>query len=173
MNRQEFIDRLRAALNSSLAPSIVKEHVTYYEDYIRSEMQKGKSEEAVLASLGDPRLIARTIIQTNTTEDSGYQESNYQNNYQGGSQGSFDHRYDQTDHQNGYGSGGHQQTGRRDAGQVSRQFHIPGWVWILVVILVLVIILSVVMSVLSFLAPILIPIVVVVFLVKLFRDWLN
>ncbi len=152
MSRQEFIDRLRAALNSSLAPSIVTEHIKYYEDYIRSEIQKGKSEETVLASLGDPRLIARTIIQTNTTEDGGYRESNYQN---------------------GSGAGGYQQTVRREAGEVSRQFQIPGWVWFLVVILILVVILSVVMSVLSFLAPILIPIVVVIFLVKLFRDWLN
>ena len=79
MSRQEFIDRLRASLNSSLAPSMVAEHVRYYEDYIRSEMQQGKSEESVLASLGDPRLIARTIIQTNSTEDGGYQEINYQN----------------------------------------------------------------------------------------------
>ncbi len=154
MSRQEFIDKLRASLNSSLAPSVVTEHVSYYEDYIRTQMHSGKSEEAVLASLGDPRLIARTIIQTNTVEDN---EGSYQS---GG-------------YQSGYGAGGFRQTERREAGEVSRQFHIPGWAWILVVILILVIILSVVMSVLSFLAPVLIPIVVVLFLVKLFRDWLN
>ncbi len=152
MSKQEFIDRLRTALNSSLAPAIVAEHIKYYEDYIRSEVQKGKSEEAVLDSLGDPRLIARTIIQTNTTEDGSYQKSKYQN---------------------GSGAGSYQQTVRQEAGEVSRQLRIPGWVWVLVVILILVVILSVVMSVLSFLAPILIPVVVVLFLVKLFRDWLN
>ena len=129
MGRQEFIDRLKAALNGSLASSTVAEHVRYYDDYIRAEMQKGKSEEAVLASLGDPRLIARTIIQTNTIED-GWQEGGYQ----GGTQKD----YDQEGYQSGYGSGGFKQTMRQEQGQVSRQFHIPGWVWILAVILIIV-----------------------------------
>ncbi|MBR5247976.1 MAG: DUF1700 domain-containing protein [Lachnospiraceae bacterium] len=160
MTKQEFIDRLRAALNSSLAPSTVAEHVKYYEEYICSEMQKGKSEETVLNSLGDPRLIARTIIQTNTTEDGSNQESNYQSNYQ-------------AEHQKGYSAGGFQQTERRENGQVVKRFNMPGWAWILVVIVVLVLILSVIVSVLSFLAPILVPVVVIAFLVKLFRDWLN
>lgn len=164
MGRQEFIDRLKAALHGSLASSTVAEHVRYYDDYIRAEMQKGKSEEAVMASLGDPRLIARTIIQTNTIED-GWQEGSHQ--------GSTRREYDQEGYQSGYGSGGFKQTMRQEQGQVSRLFRIPGWVWILVVILILVFILSAIMSVLSFLAPVLIPVVVVVFLVKLFRDWLN
>ncbi len=164
MGKQEFIDRLKVALNGSLASSTVAEHVRYYDDYIRAEMQKGKSEEAVMASLGDPRLIARTIIQTNTIED-GWQEGSHQ----GGTQ----REYDQEGYQSGYGSGGFKQTMRQEQGQVSRQFRIPGWVWILAVILILVFILSAIMSVLSFLAPVIIPVVVVVFLVKLFRDWLN
>ena len=126
MGRQEFIDRLKAALNGSLASSTVAEHVRYYDDYIRAEMQKGKSEEAVMASLGDPRLIARTIIQTNTIED-GWQEGNCQ----GGTQ----REYDQEGYQSGYGSGGFKQTMRQEQGQVNRQFRIPGWVLILAVIL--------------------------------------
>ena len=50
---------------------------------------------------------------------------------------------------------------------------LPGWVWLILGILVVVLIFGAVFSVLSFLAPVLIPIVVVLFLVKLFRDWLN
>lgn len=168
MGRQEFIDRLKAALNGSLASSTVAEYVRYYEDYIRTEMQKGRSEEAVLASLGDPRLIARTIIQTNTIED-GWQKEGRQRGYQDSTQGD----YDQEGYQSGYGSGGFKQTMRQEQGQVSRQFRIPGWVWIVAVVLLFMLILSVIMSVLSFLAPVLIPVVVIVFLVKLFRDWLN
>ncbi len=164
MGRQEFIDRLKAELNGSLASSTVAEHVRYYDDYIRAEMQAGKSEEAVLASLGDPRLIARTIIQTNTIED-GWQEGSHQ----GGTQ----RDYDQEGYQSRYGSGGFKQTMRQEQGQVSRQFRIPGWVWIVAVVLLFMLILSLIMSVLSFLVPVLIPVVVVVFLVKLFRDWLN
>lgn len=159
MDRQEFIDRLRAALNNAMAPALVMDHVKYYEDYIQVEIRKGKSEQEVLASLGDPRLIARTIIQTNTTDDeASYQSGGYREN---------------TYQDNGYGTGGYQQTRTRDNGDVVRQAQIPGWVWGLVVILVIVLILGIIMSVLSFLAPILIPVVVVLFLVKLFRDWLN
>ncbi len=164
MGRQEFIDRLKAALNGSLASSTVAEHVIYYDDYIRAEMQKGKSEEAVLASLGDPRLIARTIIQTNTIED-GWQE--------GGYQGDTRRDYDREGYQSGYGRGGFKQAGRQEQGQVSRPFQIPGWVWIVAVVFLFMVIISVIMSVLSFLAPVLIPVVVIIFLVKLFRDWLN
>ena len=43
----------------------------------------------------------------------------------------------------------------------------------LCMVLGVVLILSAVFSVLSFLAPVLLPILVVLFLVKLFRDWLN
>ncbi len=163
MDKQEFIDKLKVALNNDLAPSMVAEHVKYYEGYIHSELQKGRSEEAVMASLGDPRLIARTIIQTNTTEDGSQKKGGYQNaSYQEGS------------YQSGAcGAGSYQQTARRDQGTISRRYSMPGWLWGLVVVLILVVLIGLVMSVLSFLAPILIPIVVVGFLVKLFRDWLN
>ena len=160
MNRQEFIDKLRSTLNGSMTQTLVEEHIRYYEDYIATEMNKGRSEQEVLTMLGDPRLIARTIITTNTTEaESGAYES--------GAHQSRDYR------DSAYQDGGFRQTVRRDHGEVVRHSRIPGWVWLLLVILILVFVLSIVMSVLSFLAPVLIPVIVVLFLVKLFRDWLN
>lgn len=65
MNKQEFVDRLRMALNGRVSPGLVMDNVNYYQDYINTEIRKGRTEEVVLESLGDPRLIARTIIQTN------------------------------------------------------------------------------------------------------------
>lgn len=159
MSREEFIDRLRISLKSGLAPSMVEEHVRYYEEYIRTEINKGKAEQEILASLGDPRLIARTIIETNTSdENNGTNQS-----------GSYEEEYNN----NGYGYGGFQQTTTRGNGELRRMYHVPGWVWILVTVLIIIVIIGIVMSVLSFLAPILIPILLVLFLVKLFRDWLN
>lgn len=35
-----------------------------YRDYITGEIRKGRTEEQVMDDLGDPRLIARTIIET-------------------------------------------------------------------------------------------------------------
>ena len=66
MNKQEFVDRLRMALNGRVSPGLVMDNVNYYQDYINTEIRKGRTEEEVLESLGDPRLIARTIIQTGT-----------------------------------------------------------------------------------------------------------
>lgn len=78
MNKQDFIDRLRMALNGRVSPGLVMDNVNYYEDYINTEIRKGRTEEEVLESLGDPRLIARTIIQTNGGDNrSGYRNTVY------------------------------------------------------------------------------------------------
>ena len=62
MTRREFIDKLKAALEQDLSPGEVQEQVTFYNDYIRDEVRKGRTEEAVTAELGDPWAIARNII---------------------------------------------------------------------------------------------------------------
>lgn len=62
MNRQEFIDRLRAALAGEVPSSVIQSNVQYYQEYILDELRKGRSEEEILTELGSPRLIARTII---------------------------------------------------------------------------------------------------------------
>lgn len=69
MGKQVFLDKLRLALNGKVAAGTLSETMTYYEDYINAETRKGRSEEEVMASLGDPRLIARTIIETNGAEE--------------------------------------------------------------------------------------------------------
>ena len=58
MDRQEFLEKLRLSLNGRLPAQAVAEHISYYEDYINTEIRKGKSEEEVVGMLGDPRLIA-------------------------------------------------------------------------------------------------------------------
>ena len=166
MNKQEFIDRLRMALNGRVSPSLVMDNVNYYEDYINTEIRKGRTEEEVLESLGDPRLIARTIIQTNGGDNrSGYRNTVYGNGEYREAAGQSPHRSYTEDAGDGYGT--HQ---NKVATVLAK---LPAWVWVILGILVVVLILSAVFSVLSFLAPVLIPIMVVLFLVKLFRDWLN
>ena len=64
MNRTEFLDTLRSQLSGQMHEGKVAAHVRYYEDYIRQEMNRGRSEQEVLEELGDPRLIARTILET-------------------------------------------------------------------------------------------------------------
>lgn len=154
MTKQEFISRLRAALNGNVSPGVVTENINYYEDYINTEIRKGKPEAEVLMALGDPRLIAKTIIETNG-QTGGYGQG------AGGYQESWEY--------SGQGAARENLQG----GEKKHTLHVPGWVWTLLVVLVLVGILGIFFSVVSFLLPIILPIAVVIFLVKLFRDWLN
>lgn len=64
MNKEAFIDTLRRALYGKVSDYELTDHMRYYEDYIRQEMNRGRSEQEVLEELGDPRLIARTILET-------------------------------------------------------------------------------------------------------------
>lgn len=155
MNKQEFMNRLRAALTGRMSADAVQEHIHYYEEYINTQIRMGHSEDEVLGALGNPRLIAKTIIETS-------------------GQGCADD-YDSEDCQSdGYRSTG-QWTEYQYSGQQSpvRRIRVPGWLWAVIIILIIIAIFSLIFSVLSFLAPVLVPILVVLFLVKLFRDWLN
>lgn len=64
MNRTEFLDTLRSQLSGQMHEGKVAAHVRYYEDYIQSQVRSGRDEQQVLAELGDPRLIARTLLDT-------------------------------------------------------------------------------------------------------------
>lgn len=63
MNRDIFIDTLRRSLYGKIDDYTLADHVQYYENYIAQEMSGGRSEQEVLEELGDPRLIARTILE--------------------------------------------------------------------------------------------------------------
>ena len=64
MDRQIFLENLRRALYGKIDESDLAGHMRYYDEYISQEIQQGKSEQEVLNDLGDPRLIARAIIET-------------------------------------------------------------------------------------------------------------
>ena len=81
MSKQEFLDTLRRALARELSEGEVADNINYYWNYIEQEIAFGKSEEQVLSELGDPRLIARTILQVDEQREEdengrsfGYQE---------------------------------------------------------------------------------------------------
>ncbi len=147
MTKQDFLDRLRMALSGRVSPSLVEENVVYYEDYINTQIRLGKSETMVMEALGDPRLIAKTIITTNDTssEQTGYE---------------YQEISAETDL-------------IARAKRWLRNVRIPGWVWGILGGVLFIGAIGVVFSIISFLLPILLPIIIVVFLVKLFRDWLN
>ena len=59
MTKQEFLSILREALEGNIPLNDVDENIRFYENYFR---ESTKSQEEICEELGDPRLIARTII---------------------------------------------------------------------------------------------------------------
>ena len=62
MVKQEFLDRLRRSLTGNLEYRKIEEHIRYYSEYIDSCIRQGIPEEEVMRELGDPRLIAKTLV---------------------------------------------------------------------------------------------------------------
>lgn len=147
MTKQEFLEKLKTALSGRVNPEVVTENLRYYEDYINTEVRKGKSEEDVLGALGDPRLIARTIADTNPAP-AGVRNGGFADETQGDPEG-----------------------GRWGGTFRAGLSGIPLWMWLVVVIIVAVLVISAVFSILSMILPVLFPILVILFLVKMIRDW--
>lgn len=142
MQKQEFLDTLRTSLSGRIHAGAVEENIRYYEDYINTEVRKGGTEEEVLSALGDPRLIARTIVEAGSRTDR--READDIRSYSDGGEGRF---------------------------PVGRGRRLPAWVWWILAGLVAIIVLSAAFSIVAALRPILLPVLLVVLLVKLFKDW--
>lgn len=79
MNKMEFVEQMRRSLSSIDDYSYVNDTVAYYENYIESQMRMGKSEQQVMQELGDPRLIAKSIVASHVPEGESDDNSVYQN----------------------------------------------------------------------------------------------
>ena len=84
MSKQEFLHRLRETLTGEVPGNVVEENIRFYDEYISTEVRNGATEEGVTASIGDPRLIAKTIIDANEnakdTSYSGESQTVYEEN---------------------------------------------------------------------------------------------
>ena len=69
MRKEEFLEKLRARLSQTMSQQEVAAQIRYYENYIQEQMQNGRSEEEVLAELGDPLLIAKTLMDVQETQE--------------------------------------------------------------------------------------------------------
>ncbi len=64
MTKEQFLHDLTVQLNLNVSDQVIHEQLAYYDNYIASEMQKGRKESEVIEELGSPRLLAKTIIET-------------------------------------------------------------------------------------------------------------
>ncbi len=60
MDKDKFLDGLRQALIGEVSPKVIEDNIRYYDQYISS---RPSEEERLLQELGNPRLIAKTIIE--------------------------------------------------------------------------------------------------------------
>ena len=74
MSRKEFLDILKIQLTGQIPEGRAAAHLRYYEDYMQSQIRKGRSEQEVLEELGDPHLIAKTLIDTNSSAGGDFYE---------------------------------------------------------------------------------------------------
>lgn len=133
MKRAEFIQTLRRSLSGKMNHQAVNEHIEYYENYFDTELAHGNTEDEILERLGDPRLIAKTILQT-----------------AGDSEECSD---DEPERKGWFGMW-------RDTGD-GRVFRVPGWLFLIVFCLVFFLLLWLVGSVISLLFPVILPLLLI------------
>lgn len=156
MNKREFVDRLRTFLSGRIAPAQVEENARYYEDYINTQIRLGETEENVLRSLGDPRLIARSIVAAeNVGNDCAGESTSY--------------------------GGAEENRGRRNIFQrFFRMDSRPSWALpamaagvLILILIALGLLLRLVLHILTWLWPLIAIAMIVIFFIKLFGDWLH
>ena len=154
MNKQEFVDRLRVSLSGRISPALVEENARYYEDYINTRIRLGEPEENVLRELGDPRLIARSIVAAESEKT-----------------GTGDPVY---------GDGDDETSRRKRFRHVFRASGLPSWALpvlaggiLLLVLVTLGLLFRLVLHMLAWLWPVIAIAMILLFFIKLFRDWLH
>ena len=154
MNKQEFVDRLKISLSGKISPALVEENARYYEDYINTQIRLGKPEEDVLGKLGDPRLIARSIVAAESDKSGGREQA-------------YSDREEELER-------------RGRLWQVFRMAGLPFWALpvlaggiLLVVLVILGLIFRLALHMLAWLWPLIAIAMIVFFFIKLFRDWLH
>ena len=139
MSRQEFLQRLRDTLTGEVPGNVIEENIRYYDDYI--------------GAIGDPRLIAKTIMEATENAREG---------------GSYQSAYDT------YRNEG--QTVYEEEAGPGRHFHfvdLNKWYWKLLAVVVTVlfffIVASIVTGLFSLLIPLMGPLLLILLVVWLIR----
>lgn len=149
MRSEEFLLSFREALVGEVSDTIIQENVRFYQQYIQKQIQQGHTEEEVLESLGNPRLLAKTII-----EREKFKESD-----------SYEEKETYRERNNYYND---QQTTKASG----RSFHIPSWLGGILCILVMALLIGLAFCVISYLAPVLLIVGIGVCVYRLVKRYL-
>lgn len=98
MNKEEFLRELEEALAGDVPEPVIRDNLNYYGSYLTQETAKGRSVDEIVDEIGEPFIIAKTIIEhSEAAGEAGndgygsyretYSDSRSQGQYQGGNQG--------------------------------------------------------------------------------------
>ena len=154
MNKKEFLDTLYNQLSGQMPEGSIAAHVQYYRNYIEDAVTQGRTEAEVLNELGDPRLIARTLLDTDSTASGNPQTT-----------GSYSEPYTDNSYEYDNSSSGSKKV-------KSRSFHIDLSTWYgkLAVILIAAVVIILLCTVLSVLIPVMIIFGIVCFIISKLRN---
>lgn len=159
MTRREFLDTLRMQLEGELSPAQVEGHLHYYNEYIAESVASGKTEQEVLAELGSPVMIAKTLLSSaeaaeeNESYDSSWRQESY------GGEGSFGQQ-EESYEEDYFG-------GRMHSWNINPK--ILKWVVPVVIGIVIFVLFSLIGSLIMLVARFFIPLLLVVFVISLFK----
>lgn len=69
MNREDFLRELEEALAGDVPEAVIRDNLSYYGSYLSQEMAKGRSVDDIVAEIGEPFIIAKTIIDSTEAAD--------------------------------------------------------------------------------------------------------
>ena len=167
MNKLQFLEILGQKLAEELPRNRVISNLQYYESYIDGAVSAGKSEQEVLEELGDPYMIAHTILDTETGE--AFYEQQF----------AEDAEYTQTEtifeEENGTYKTESFEERAADAEQPEVHVHHIKTnhgclILALILILVVVVVVTIIGKVINILWPILAPVLLILLIVSIFSD---
>lgn len=155
MSKKEFLDILYNQLSGQIPEGSVAAHVQYYRNYIEDEQQKGRTETDILNDLGDPRLIARTLLDTEVGAGNPQNGSTYSATY---NEADSDYnKYDSSDSARGH------------VKKHSFKLDFSTWYGKVAVILIAAVVLLLLVTILGILIPVVIVAGVIMYIVSQFR----
>lgn len=155
MSKTEFLDILYNQLSGQMPEGSVAAHVQYYRNYIEDEQQKGRTETDILNDLGDPRLIARTLLDTEVGAGNPQNGSTYSAIY---NEADSDYnKYDSSDSARGH------------VKKHSFKLDLSTWYGKVAVILIAAVVLLLLVTILGILIPVVIVAGVIMYIVSQFR----
>ena len=78
MTKAMLLNELEEGLRGEVSAQVLQENLRYYRQYIDAEIKKGKTEEAVINTLGSGRMIAKTVIEAHGAQTGRKQQNTYQ-----------------------------------------------------------------------------------------------